>query len=217
MKKKVTNLFQNISPEEQSQIQSLHCMRSAFYSRNETIFHTGDTPDEIGIVESGSVNIESTDLWGNRCILSNIAPGHLFAETYVLCQEPMLVRAVAAEDSKITFLNLSLLLDSKYQHTAWCQKLQLNLLDILARKNLTLSNRIFCTSPKTIRERLLTYLSGISLKAGSSTFQIPFDRQQLADYLNLDRSALSKELGKMKRDGLIDFYKNTFQLKNLPE
>ena len=187
-------------------------MRQASYSRNETIFHTGDTPREIGIVETGSVNIENTDLWGNRCILSNVAPGQLFAETYVLCQEPMLVSAVAAEDCQITFLNLSLLLDLRYSHTSWHQKLQSSLLYIFARKNLTLSSRIFCTTPKTIRERLLTYLSGISLKAGSSTFQIPFDRQQLADYLNLDRSALSKELGKMKRDGLIDFYKNTFQL-----
>ena len=75
-----------------------------------------------------------------------------------------------------------------------------------------LSHRIFCTSPKTIRERVLIYLSSQSGKAGSLTFQIPFDRQQLADYLNLDRSALSKELGKMKKDGLLDYHKNTFTL-----
>ena len=120
----------------------------------------------------------------------------------------------AAEDCQITFLNLSLLSDSRYSHASWHPKLQSDLLYIFARKNLTLSSRIFCTTPKTIRERLLTYLSGVSLKAGSSTFQIPFDRQQLADYLNLDRSALSKELGKMQQDGLIEYHKNTVILKH---
>ena len=75
-------------------------------------------------------------------------------------------------------------------------------------ENLVLSNRIFCTSAKTIRSRLLTYLSMESVKAGNTTFQIPFDRQQLADYLNVDRTALSKELGKMRTDGILDFYKN---------
>ena len=80
------------------------------------------------------------------------------------------------------------------------------------QKNLLLSNRIFCTSPKTIRSRLLTYFSRLSVKYGSSTIQIPFNRQQLADYLNLDRSALSKELGKMQQDGLIEYHKNMIYL-----
>ena len=145
-------------------------------------------------------------------MLSNVAPGLLFAETYVLCQEPMLVSAVAAEDCQITFLNLSLLSDSRYSHASWHPKLQSDLLYIFARKNLTLSSRIFCTTPKTIRERLLTYLSGVSLKAGSSTFQIPFDRQQLADYLNVDRSAMSNELGKMQKDRLIEVDRKHFRI-----
>ena len=90
-----------------------------------------------------------------------------------------------------------------------------NLLHISIQKNLTLSNRIFCTSPKTIRERLLIYLSNESRKAGSQEFVIPFDRQQLADYLNVDRSALSKELGKMRDEGLIEFRKNAFHLHSI--
>ena len=86
------------------------------------------------------------------------------------------------------------------------------MLSISIHKNLTLSNRIFCTSPKTIRERLLTYLSSQAERSGSSTFQIPFNRQQMADYLNLDRSALSKELGKMRDEGFLTFHKNQFTL-----
>lgn len=96
---------------------------------------------------------------------------------------------------------------------SWQKKLLKNILHVSMQKNLSLSSRIFCTAPKTIRGRLLTYLSAQSMKAGSSTFDIPFNRQQLADYLNLDRSALSKELGKMRDEGLLEFYKNTFKLK----
>ena len=87
-----------------------------------------------------------------------------------------------------------------------------NLLSITARKNMMLSLRIFCTTPKTIRERLLTYLTGLYVRSGSKTFLVPFDREQMASYLNVERTALSKELGKMRRDGLIEWKKNRFTL-----
>ena len=98
-------------------------------------------------------------------------------------------------------------MSSQFENTHCKDTILNNLLHISIQKNLTLSNRIFCTSPKTIRERLLIYLSNESRKAGSQEFVIPFDRQQLADYLSLDRSALSKELGKMKKEGLLDYHK----------
>ena len=92
------------------------------------------------------------------------------------------------------------------------EKIQKNMLQISLRKNLILSQRIFCTTPKTIRERVLTYLTAQSLKADGEIFEIPFNRQQMAEYLNLDRSALSKELGKMKQEGILDFHKNMFRI-----
>ena len=92
-----------------------------------------------------------------------------------------------------------------------------NLLNISLHKNLALSERIFCTSPKTVRGRLLLYLSNQAAKAGSKSFRIPFDRQGLADHLNLDRSALSKELGKMRDEGILETTKNEFTLHELPE
>ena len=104
---------------------------------------------------------------------------------------------------------------SQFENTHCKDTILNNLLHISIQKNLTLSNRIFCTSPKTIRERLLIYLSNESRKAGSQEFVIPFDRQQLADYLNVDRSALSKELGKMRNEGLIEFRKNAFHLHSI--
>ena len=154
-----------------------------------------------------------SDLWGNKSILSHVPEGHAFAETYALCHEPMLVDAIASKDSEIAFVNTDILLSGQHHEKTWYFRMMNNLLHIFAQKNLVLSNRIFCTSAKTIRERLFTYFSNLSVKNGSKTFQVPFDRQQMADYLNLDRSALSKKVGKMRKEGLIDFHKNTFTLK----
>ena len=109
----------------------------------------------------------------------------------------------------MTFLRLDILTDVG---KPWYGRIMSNMLRISVQKNLELSNRIFFTTPKTIRGRLLAYLSAMSVKCGSTTFQVPFDRQQMADYLNLDRSALSKELGKMRDEGLIEFYRNSFRL-----
>ena len=143
-----------------------------------------------------------------------ISQGQIFAETYAICHEPMLVDVVAIEDTQVLFADLDILLSNRYASQPWHAKIMQNILKLSVQKNLVLSNRIFCTSAKTIRSRLLTYLSMESVKAGNTTFQIPFDRQQLADYLNVDRTALSKELGKMRTDGILDFYKNKFTLRS---
>ena len=145
------------------------------------------------------------DLWGNKSILSNISAGQVFAESYALCQEPMMVDAVTAEAADILFLNIAPLKQIQDKES-WSAKIMQNILYISVQKNLILSRRIFCTTPKTVRSRLFIYLSTEAAKSKSTTFQIPFDRQGLVDYLNLDRSALSKELGKM-RDEDIEFHK----------
>ena len=212
MKKIQALVFRNIQEEEWKEMQKLTCMRTASFEKHTVIFAAGDQARELGIVLRGSVNVESMDLWGNRSILSNIAPGHIFAESYALCHEPMMVDAVAAEPCEILFVNCNLLMDSRNAGRSWYPKMLANLLEAAARKNMVLSGRMFCTSAKTVRGRLLTYLSAQSMKCGSTTFQVPFDRQQMADYLNLDRSALSKELGKMRDEGMLEFHKNTFRL-----
>ena len=125
-----------------------------------------------------------------------------------------MVSVVARDDCEIMFLEvLSLLADKTHSHSE--QQILTNLFRVSARKNLILSQRIFHTSPKTIRGRLISYLSAQATLSDSPYFDIDFDRQQLADYLNVDRSALSAELGRMKREGLIDFQKNSFKLINL--
>lgn len=212
MKNMIHPIFGSLSEEELEALKMHTRIHEKNIKKNTIIFHFGDFVTETGIVLSGSVHIETTDFWGNTSLLSNVEAGGVFAETYSLCHEPMMVDVAAASDCRILFMDMEFLHDPTLSEYSWHQKMLSNMLSISIRKNLTLSHRIFCTSPKTIRERLLTYLSSQAGKTGSSSFQIPFNRQQMADYLNLDRSALSKELGKMRDEGLITFHKNQFTL-----
>ncbi len=187
--------------------------RTVSYKKGEVIFAAGSMVTEIGLVLSGSVRIEHTDLWGDKGILNITPAGGVFAESYAcIPDEPMLVDAVANEDSDILFINVPGLFSFGPLWESQNKLIQ-NLLMISAEKNLQLSRRSLHTSPKTIRGRLFSYFSQQVSAQGSSRITIPFDRQQLADYLNLDRSALSKELGKMKRDGLIAYHRNRFEIK----
>ena len=174
------------------------------YRRGETILRAGTTVQAIGAVLRGRVRIERVDWWGNRSILGTAAAGQIFAESYALCGAAMLVDAVCAADAEIAMLPM----DALRRSLAVLERL----LVAAARKNRALSERMFCTGPKTIRARVQTYLSGQAAAHGALEFEIPFDRQEMADYLNLDRSALSKELGRMRADGLIAFRKNRFRL-----
>ena len=203
-------LFQGLSEGERETALRALSVTERNYQKGKRIFSAGDIVDRMGLVISGSVTIESSDLWGNRTILSHIAPGQFFAETYALLKgEPMLVDVCVNEESRILFLRL----DTLQSAEPWTAKITRNLLTISARKNLTLSLRSFHTAPKTVRERVTAYLNTEALRQRSRAFRIPYDRQQLADYLNLDRTALSKELGRMRDDGLIEFRKNHFVLK----
>ncbi len=193
----------------------LDCLEASHseYDRGETIFHTGDTITRLGVVLSGSVLIENDDIWGNRSILSRVGVGQIFGETYAcLPGEPLLISAVAAERTRVLLMNMTRLRQPCVNVCARHGQLIANLLEITARKNLALSRRILHTSPKTIRGRLLSYFSELALQTGSRTVVVPFDRQQLADYLSADRSALCSELSKMQRDGLLTYNKNTFCL-----
>jgi CRP-like cAMP-binding protein len=208
-----TTLFRGLGKDELSlALQRLYA-EEVRYKKEEYILYAGDKTDRLGLVTGGSVTIESNDVWGNRTILSHIGPGQFFAETYaILEREPLLVDAIANENSTVLFLYIRNLKDLAIHGEPWAMKMITNLLMISARKNLILSGRSFHTSPKTIRGKVLAYLNSVALQEGTHRFEIPFDRQQLADYLNVERSALSKELGKMKREGLILVNKNHFEL-----
>ena len=184
------------------------------YRKDSRILHAGSTTENIGLVLEGSVTIENNDLWGNRTILSHVDRGQFFAETYgFLGDIPLLVDVVANEPCRILFLRVAALRSRIAKVEPWMMKLTMNLLMISTQKNLMLSGRSFQTSPKTIRGRVMAYLNSIALQKKQTEFDIPFDRQQMADYLNVERTALSKELGKMKKAGLISYRKQRFIIR----
>lgn len=207
-----TYLFNDLNEIEYKELEELNCLKEKHFSSNSYVFKVGDTIHEIGIVLNGNLNIENIDYLGNKTILSNLSYGDVFGETYALSKQKMMVDVLTLKDSTILFLDIDVLFIEKYKDKSWREKLLNNLLTITANKNLMLSNRIFFTSFKKIRDRLLAYFSYMSFKTNSKTFNIPFNRQGLADFLNVERSALSKELGKMRDDGIIEFYKNSIKL-----
>lgn len=188
------------------------CLPIRTYEKGEYIYRVGDSVRNIGIVVSGSVCIENVDIVGNKSVLAVAQSGEIFAEAYACVEnQPILVDVVAAERCEILFLCVKRLFDGKTNCT--CKdKIIKNLVMISSSKNIRLSRRIFHTSSKTVRGRVMSYLSQQAAVQDSKSITVPFNRQQMADYLSLDRSALSKELGKMKRDGIIDYYKNSFKL-----
>lgn len=184
------------------------------FQKGETLLIAGTITERMGLVLEGSVTIESNDAWGNRTIISHVGQSQVFAETYALLEnEPMLVDVTASEDCRVLFLRSGRIQSLKNSLEPWALKYITNLLTISMHKNLILSGRSFHTAPKTIRGRVMAYLNSVSLQKHSREFDIPFDRQQLADYLNLERSALSKELGKMQKDKLIFCKKNHFLIR----
>lgn len=213
-----TALFQGTAEEEAAAM--LRCLGSRIqvYDKGETIYHTGAMVESMGLVLSGAVIIESSDLWGNNSILGYVEPGEIFAETYAcIPKEPLMVDVVASEKSEILFLNAARLFTTCSTACDYHNRLIQNLVRVFAEKNLNLSRRILHTSSKSIRGRLLSYLSEQAKKHGSHRFSIPYNRQQLADYLSVDRSALSNELSKMQRDGLLSYKRNSFVLKRRTE
>ena len=229
---KDTVIFRGMTETEiTSALEGLNAADKKF-RKGETILQVGSTTRRMGLVLEGSVTIENNDVWGNKTILSHVGKNQFFAETYgFLADKPMLVDVVANEDCHILFLTIGSLrqgvlrpeqhsgsysdYSSELHSVTWSAKVVSNLLTISTHKNLALSVRSLHTAPKSIRARVMAYLNSMSIQEDATYFDIPFDRQQMADYLGVDRTALSKELRKMKDDGLIDYHKNHFRLKEV--
>lgn len=209
-------LFNGI--EENNIEDMLKCLGSfeKKYKKGQTIFSEGETIDCIGIVLKGMVVIEHSDVWGNNSIIGNADVGSIFGEVYASTNKPLLICVSATQDSTILFINLSRLLSTCNNSCKFHSTLIRNLLNICAYKNLQLSQKIINTTSKSIRGRLLSYFSECIKKYDSYYFEIPYNRQQLADYLNVDRSAMCNELSKMQKDGILEYDKNYFKLnKNI--
>ena len=187
--------------------------RQKRYKKNSFIFITGDKIDCLGIVLSGAVHIMREDFWGKRKILARVEPGGMFGEAFVCAGiENMPVSVMAAEETEIVFLNSRRITGPCSSACAFHTRLINNLTLLLAKKNVALVQKLeHITQPNT-REKLLSYLSEQARLAGKSKFIIPFNREELADYLSVERSAMSAELSKMNREGIVQYRKNNFEL-----
>ncbi len=210
-----TQLFYGLKEDEITSL--LDCLNAEkrSYKKGEVILSEGSTTENSGIVLSGMVMISCCDIWGNNSILGNAAPGSIFAEVYACIPgQPLLVTVSAAEDTSILFMNVGRILTTCSNACPFHARLAQNLLTVCAHKNLQLSQRIQHTSSKSVRGRLMSYFSECAKHFGSNSFLVPYNRQQLADYLNVDRSALCNELSKMQKDGMIEYTRNHILLKD---
>lgn len=196
-------------------VKLLDCLnaKEKMFQKDEFIFIAGSTTDYVGIVLSGSVHIIQEDYWGNRTILSSIESGGLFGETFSYANTKALpVSVTAHKDCSILLINCKKLLTTCSSTCAFHASLIKNMMMILAEKNVSLTKKINHITKKTTREKILSYLSECAVNSGNNTFQIPFNRQELADYLSVERSALSNTLCKMRDEGIIEFHKNEFRV-----
>lgn len=208
-----SQLFKGVRQEEIRSI--LQCLGAAKrgYKKGEYIYQIGDTASSVALLLRGEVHIQHEDYWGNQTIISEITPGVLFGETYALLPNaPLTVNALAVTDCTVLFLKAFNIISPCEQACGFHNILIRNLVTALAGKNLMLTGKLEHMAQRSTRNKLLSYLSLQSIKAGSSSFEIPFNRQQLADYLAVDRSAMSNELGKLRDEGLLEFDKSHFRL-----
>lgn len=210
---KSTKLFQDI---EETEIESMLDCLSAYaqiYQKGECIFHRGERITSVAMLLEGCIHIQKEDYWGNLSILSEISAGEIFGEVYAcLGNEEILNNAVAVRQSTVLFLDISRILTICPSACRFHGRLIRNLLSVIASKNKILTQKLSHMSQRSTREKLLSYLSEQSLRTGCSSFDIPFNRQQLADFLSVDRSAMSNELCKMRDEGILAFDKNHFVL-----
>lgn len=182
--------------------------------KNTFIFSADDRTTSVGLILSGNIHIISEDFWGRKDILSQLGPGELFAESFSCAHiDKLPISVQAVEKSEVMLINCRKMLTTCSTVCSFHSQLIANMLQILAKKNINLMQKIEQMSRRTTREKLLAYLSAEAQKAGRDDFDIPFNRQELADYLAVDRSAMSSELGKMRDEGLLDFDRNHFVLK----
>ena len=205
-------LFKGISPENLFSMLSCLSAEIASYGKGEILLMAGNKPTYVGVVLSGTLQIIKENYGGTRTLLAHLAPGDFFAEA--LCcagVEESPVTVLANNDAAVMRLNYSRILRTCPHSCAFHHRLIENMLAVIARKNLFLQSRMDIVRMKSVREKMLRYLESFAAKQGRSV-TVPLNREEMADYLCVDRSALSHELMKMKRDGIIDYHKNMFTL-----
>ena len=210
---KKSELFAGMADEEI--LTALNCInaKSITTFKDEYIMRAGDKTENMGLILSGSALIVQEDLWGHRNIMTIITPGGFFAEPFAILPDAVLnISVVASEDCELLLLNLRKMLTvcpSACQHH---NKLIQNLVAVLSGKILLFNDKITHMSKRSTGDKIMSYLSAESVRQGSLEFDIPFNRQQLADYLCVDRAAMSVEISKLQKAGILETQRNHFKL-----
>lgn len=206
-------LFEGIDESDIMCMLTCLSMKESVYEKDSYILMADNKITHIGIIISGSANIIKEDYWGNRAIISKISQGEMFGEAYC-CAEVLTshVSVVACEKTEVLYIDYKKVITTCSNSCEFHSRLIENMVRILARKDIILTKKIEYLVKRTTRDKLLSYLSSQALGANSNVFDIPFSRQELADYLSVDRSAMSNELCKLRDEGILKFNKNHFEL-----
>ena len=210
---KKSQLFSGVAEDEIEAM--LDCLSAELrtYQKGSYVLHQGEYLHHITVLVAGSLLIQKDDFWGNRSIVNKINVGEMFGEAYVAPgSEALLNDVIATEDSAIIFFDVHKILTTCSSACRFHAVVIQNLFYAISVKNRSLVQKLGHMSRRTTREKLLSYLSEQAKKRGTSSFEIPFNRQQLADFLSVDRSAMSNELCKLRDEGLLSFERNRFQL-----
>lgn len=208
-----TKLFLNVAEEDI--LAMLGCLqaRKKTFKKGEYVLQQGETLNDITVLVEGNLHEQRDDYWGNRSIISTIGVGEIFGEAYVGPDSGVLLNdVVAVEDSVVIFFDVYRIINVCSSACRFHTMVVQNLFLAISEKNRQLVQKLGHMSKRSTREKLISYLSEEAKKQKSGTITIPFNRQQLADFLSVDRSAMSSELGKMRGEGLIVFDKNKFTL-----
>ena len=210
---KRTKLFSGVGEEDIASLLSCLGARKKEYKKGEYILREGEHISDIFILVEGKIHIQKDDYWGNRSILSVISVGEMFGEGYAAPEsEALLNDVVAVEDSSVIFFDVKRILTTCSSACRFHNMIVQNMFFAISDKNRKLVQKLGHMSGRTTRAKLISYLSEEAKRQGSSAFTVPFNRQQLADYLCVDRSAMSNELCKMRDEGMIKFEKSRFEL-----
>ena len=186
--------------------------RQSRFRRGQFLLRAGDRVAFAGILLSGEAEVLQEDFWGNRNLLAAVGPGDLFAEAFACAHAVSPVSVLCKTDGSVLYLNVRAVFSPCEKACAQHKALSQNLIRVLAEKNMQLNEKAGFLSQRTTREKLLAYLSAQARRTGRASFRIPFDRQQLADFLSVNRSAMSAELSKMQREGLLRAERSDFTL-----
>ena len=205
-------IFFDLNDKEITSILTFFNFFEKSFQKNEFIFEIDKKIDKIGIIILGEINIIKEDFWGNRNILNKFKSGEIFGEVFALSKSSSNIMGEASQDCKILFLDLKNFSINSEKNSEEIIKFLTNIFKISLKKNILFTEKLEHISKKSIREKIISYLSTEAQKNKTNSFLIKFDRQELADYLFVERSALSRELSSMKKEGLIDYKKNHFTL-----